>query len=91
MYATVVVVMCKLLVSPPTLAPDGDCTAEETRVEEIVTDTDLDSHVDFFGCMIDHQMGAATWKAAHPIYGKRDWRIARIKCVPGHYEVKGRV
>lgn len=91
MYATVVAVMCQMLVAQPTIAPDGDCTSEEARVEEIVTDTDLDTRVDFFSCMIDHQMGAADWKSHHPIYAKRGWRIARIKCVPGLYEIKGRV
>jgi len=89
MFVTVVAVMCHVMIEKPTIAPDRDCTAEESRVEEIVTDSSLDDKVDFMGCMIHAQIGIAEWKSKHPIYLRGDWRIARIKCVPGHYEPRG--
>jgi hypothetical protein len=92
MFVTVVAIMCQLAVPLATIAPDRDCTAEETRVEEIVTDTDRDpEHLDFMSCMIHGQLGVAQWKIKHPIYFKDRWRVARTKCVPGHYELRGSV
>ncbi len=91
MFTTVVTVLCHLLVSSPTLAPDTDCTSEEARVEEIVTDSSLDENMNFFTCMIHGQHGVADWKMNHPIYRSPSWRVARIKCVPGHYEIKGNI
>jgi hypothetical protein len=91
MFVTVVAVLCKLVVASPTLAADTDCTAEEVRVEEIVTDSDRDANVDFFSCQIGSQIGVADWKSHHPIYFKNPWRVSRIKCVPGHYEIKGAI
>lgn len=91
MIVTVVAVMCHLMVAKPTLAPDTDCTAEEAKVEEIVTDSTMDEHVDFMSCMIHGQLGVADWKSKHPIYFKPDWRVARIKCEPGRYIVKNAV
>lgn len=90
MYVTVVAIMCHLIVASPTFAPDADCTAEEASVEEIITDSSMDEFADFFGCMVQGQIGAADWKGKHPIYRSDKWRIARIKCVPGHYEVHGK-
>lgn len=90
MFVTVVAVMCHLVVAAPTIAPDRDCTAEEARVEEIVTDSDKDERVDFFACQLG-QAPLADWKQHHPIYFKPAWRIGRIKCVPGHYEPRGSV
>lgn len=90
MFVTVAVVMCKLMVAHPTLAPDRDCTAEESRVEEIVTDSDLDEHVDFFSCQIRGQIIVADWKGKNPLYHGDRWRVARVKCAPGHYEIRGR-
>lgn len=89
MFVTVVAVVCHLLVVPPTIAPDADCTAEEARVEEIVTTSELDPDIDFFKCQVQGQVGVADWKSHHPIYFKPSWRIARVKCVPGHYEIRG--
>lgn len=89
MYVTIVAIVCHLMVVRPTIAADMDCTPEESRIEEIVTDSTVDEFADFFGCMVQGQIGAAAWKAHHPIYHTDRWRIARIKCVPGHYEIKG--
>jgi hypothetical protein len=86
MFVTVVAVMCKLMVANATLAPDRECTTEEQAVEEIVTDTSMDERVDFQGCMIHGQIGVAEWKSKHPVYFKDAWRVARIKCAPGHYQ-----
>ncbi|XUM19801.1 hypothetical protein ACRAVF_19235 [Bradyrhizobium oligotrophicum S58] len=91
MYATVVAVMCHLLTPHPTIAPEAECTAEEARVEEIVTDTDLDTSVDMFSCLTQHQAGVAEWKSKHRIYFQGDWRVARIKCVPGVYQLRGSI
>jgi hypothetical protein len=91
MFVTVVAVMCHLITAQATIAADGDCTAEEQRIEEIVTDTDRDDKINFFACMIGAQIALADWKAHHPIYFKAGWRISRIKCVPGHYEPKAAV
>jgi hypothetical protein len=91
MFVTVVAVVCKLMVAQPTIAPDRDCTAEEAKVEEIVTDSSMDDTVDFMSCQIRGQAGVADWKGKHPIYSKNTWRIARIKCAPGHYEPKNAV
>lgn len=90
MFVTVVAVLCHLAVVHPTIAPAGDCTAEEASVEEIVTDTSMDDTVDFFSCQIHGQIGVADWKAHHPLYHSDTWRVARIKCAPGHYEIRGR-
>lgn len=89
MFVTVVAVMCKLMVAAPTIAPSADCTNEEARIEEIVTDSSMDERVDFFSCQIGNQAALADWKGKHPIYHKASWRIARVKCAPGHYEIKG--
>lgn len=90
MFVTIVAVMCHLVVASRTIAADRDCTAEEARVEEIVTDTDKDASVDMSACQIG-QAPLADWKQHHPIYFKPAWRIGRVKCVPGHYEVKGSI
>lgn len=90
MYVTVVAVMCHMLVARPTVFPDADCTSEEASIEEIITDSTIDEFADFFGCMVQGQIGAADWKSKHPLYHSSAWRIARIKCVPGHYELRGR-
>jgi hypothetical protein len=88
MIVTVVAIMCKLVVAQATIVPDGDCTAEEARVEEIVTDTDKDDNLTWIGCHLG-QAQIADWKGHHPIYHKDHWRIGRIKCVPGRYEIRG--
>jgi hypothetical protein len=89
MIVTVVAVLCRLVVPIATLAPDRDCTAEEVRVEEIVTSSDLDDTVTIQGCMTG-QAAVVDWKGKSPLYHSDRWRIARVKCVPGHYELQGR-
>lgn len=91
MIVTVVAVMCKLMVALPTIAPDRDCTAEEARVEEIATDSEMSEHVNMFTCQMGGQQALAKWMGEHPIYSKPGWRIGRIKCVPGRYEKRGSV
>ena len=49
--------------------------------EEIVTRTDS-----IQACMIG-QPAIADWKA-HSIYQGDAWSIARIKCIPGDYELR---
>jgi hypothetical protein len=89
MFVTVVAVMCYLNGARAILPNAGECTAEEIGIEAIVVDTDLDPDLTFFDC----QMGfakLAKWKGEHAIYHTDRWRIARVRCVPGHYEIKGR-
>lgn len=88
MFVTVVAVMCHLVTAQVTIAPDRDCTSEEARVEEIVTSSEMDDALTFQGCMIG-QPQVAKWKGEHPIYAKSGWRVARIKCAPGRYEIRG--
>lgn len=90
MLVTVVAVLCQLQVAHPTLAADRDCTSEEVRVEEIVTDTDMDENVTMWSCQAGGQAPLAKWKSEHPVYHSDRWRIARVMCVPGHYELRGR-
>lgn len=89
MFVTVAVVLC-LRIAPGPLYLDKDCAPQEQTVEEIVTTSELDESVDFNGCMVHGQIGVADWKSHHPLYHSERWRIARIKCVPGRYELKGR-
>ena len=88
MFITVVAVMCHLNVDHRTIAPDTDCTSEESRVEECVTDSSMDNRVDIFSCMLHGQIAVAQWKENHPTYRNSDWRVARIRCVQGHYKPK---
>jgi hypothetical protein len=89
MFVTAVAVMCKLLVAQPTLAPDGDCTAEEFKTEEVMADSDQDPNLDFVSCQIGWPMASAEWKGKHRTYASSAWRVARVKCLPGHYIPKG--
>lgn len=88
MFVSVIAVMCHLIPANATIAPDGDCSAEEARVEEIVTDSSMDDALTFQGCMIG-QAQVAKWKSEHPIYARAGWRIGRVRCVPGRYEIRG--
>lgn len=88
MFTTVVAVMCYLSAAR-TIAADRDCTDEEISVEEVVTDTNLTPELTFQGCMIG-QPAVAKWKSEHSLYHGDRWRVARIRCVPGHYEPRGR-
>jgi len=89
MFVTVAVVLCKLVVAHPTIAPDRDCTAEEMKIVEVVTDSSKEEHLDFMSCQLG-QAPLAKWKSDNPLYFKPSWRIARILCVPGKYEPPGR-
>jgi ribosomal protein L31 len=86
MFLTVVAVLCHLNVGHRTIAPDTDCTSEESRVEECVTDSSMDNSLDFFSCMLHAQIAVANWKENHPMYRDSDWRVARIACVQGQYK-----
>jgi hypothetical protein len=78
MFVTVVAVLCHLLV--------GNSICEE----QIVTDSNLTSGLTFMDCMAGAQAPLAKWKGEHPIYRSDAYRIERYKCVPGHYELRGR-
>jgi hypothetical protein len=78
MFVTVVAVLCRL-----SGAAAGAC------VEEIVTDSAMDDQVTFQTCMVHGQIGVADWMGKHPLY-RQGWRVDRIKCAPGHYEIRGR-
>ena len=89
MFVTVAVVLCALVAKGP-IDLDTDCAPQEARVEEIVSDSDKDENLTLISCHIHGQLGVAKWKGEHPIYNSNKWRVARIKCVPGHYEIQGR-
>ncbi len=78
MFVTVVAVLCHLGV-----------TAAGSCVEEIVTDSNLTPEITFQQCAVGAQAPLAKWMSEHPIYHSH-WRLERYKCVPGHYEIKGR-
>ena len=78
MFVTVVAVLCHL--GGPAA---GSC------VEEIVTDSNMTPDITFQECMKGAQAPLAKWMGEHPLYHS-NWRIERYKCVPGHYEIKGR-
>ena len=73
MFVTLVAVLCHVLPGAR-----GDC------VEEIVTDSSL-SNITFQSCLIQGQIGIASWMSEHPIY-RANWTLQRYKCAPGHYE-----
>ena len=77
MFVTIVAVMCL-------------ATMQSVCVEEIVTDSNMDNDLTFLGCMAHSQIGIADWKNKSPNYNTTRWLVDRIKCVPGHYEIKGR-
>lgn len=81
MFVTVVALMCHLI---------GGNPDAKVCVEEIVTDTDMTPELTFFGCAAMGQPALAKWKGEHPIYRNERWFLSDYKCVPGHYEVKGR-
>jgi len=75
MFVTVVAVLCQI--------SGVGC------VEEIVTDSNLTPEITFLECLQSGQAPLAKWITEHPIY-HANWRLDRYKCVPGHYEIKGR-
>jgi hypothetical protein len=78
MFVTVVAVLCQI---------NGIAVAG--CVEEIVTDSNLTPEITFLECVNGAQAPLAKWISEHPIY-HANWRLDRYKCVPGHYEIKGR-
>jgi hypothetical protein len=78
MFVTVVAVLCHL-----------GGPAADSCVEEIVTDSNMTPDITFQECMKGAQAPLAKWMGEHPLYHS-NWRIERYKCVPGHYEIKGR-
>lgn len=76
MFVTVIAVLCSL--------------THPGCVEEIVTDSNMDENITFQECMVHGQLGVADWIGKHPLY-HAGWRVDRVKCAPGHYEIRGRV
>lgn len=77
MLVTLVAVLCHALVAH----------GPEVCVEQIVADSNLDPRLNWMSCQVGAQQGIAAWLADNPKY--RDWRLAKWKCVPGHYVVPG--
>lgn len=90
MFVTVVAVMCYVVASTTQTFTGRDCTAEEAEVEEIVTDSNMTEGLDFFGCVSGWAIPVSKWKTEHSLYHSDRWRVARVKCVQGKYEPKGR-
>lgn len=67
------------------------CTLQSFCVEEIVTDSNLTEGLSFQPCLSGAQAPFAKWKDEHPVYRAERYRISGWKCVPGHYELRGRV
>ncbi len=80
MFVTVVAMMCHMLGGIPAPACE----------EVIVTDSSMTDGLTFMDCMAGAQQPLAKWKGEHPIYRSPLWWIAAYKCVPGHYELRGR-
>ncbi len=57
--------------------------------EEIGTDSDRTPGLTLFDCH-HSQAAIAQWKNESRDYHKDVWRVDRVKCVPGHYEIQGR-
>jgi hypothetical protein len=57
-------------------------------VEQIVTDSDQTPNLSFTSCAINAQKEIAQWMQ-HSKYSE-GWRLDRYKCIPGHYELRGR-
>lgn len=72
MKITIVLTLCHMLPNIP---------AAPVCREEVITQTDT-----MASCLIG-QDAIADWKA-HSIYRSDAWSIARIKCVPGDYQVR---
>ena len=73
MFVTLVAVFCQLN-SPICL-------------EKIIADSDMDARLTWMSCQIDAQQGITAWLKDNPEYG--NWRLAKWKCVPGHYIIPG--
>lgn len=67
------------------------CTLANLCVEEIVTDSNMEPSLSFQSCLSGAQAPLAAWKEGHPVYHGERYRIERYRCVPGHYEIRGRV
>jgi hypothetical protein len=60
----------------------------ELCLEEIVTDSSR-APMSMQDCQVFGQMGIIQWMQAGKY--RDNWRLAGYKCVPGHYEIRGRV
>jgi hypothetical protein len=78
MFVTVVAIVCRILV--------GGHVCQE----DIVTDSNLTSGLTLWDCNGGAQAPLAKWKAEHPVYRSEAYTIEGYKCVPGHYELRGR-
>jgi hypothetical protein len=67
------------------------CLSTGLCVEEIVTDSNMTEGLSFQSCLSGAQAPLAAWKEGHPVYRSERYRISQWKCVPGHYELRGRV
>ncbi len=73
MFTTLAAVLCHSLIAD----------APQVCVEEVVTDSGMDSRLTWISCQIDGQQGIAEWLKTNPKY--QGWRLAKWKCVAGHY------
>jgi hypothetical protein len=86
MFITIAAVLC-FQVAPGPLHLDTDCAPEEMRIDEVITDTDQNPEVDSLqACAIGSQVNLADWKSKSSRYASSKWRIARVRCIPGHYD-----
>jgi hypothetical protein len=83
MQITVVAVMCHTI---GTLVAEPVGTAADLACREVIVVKD---DMPMQGCMLS-QPALADWKD-RSIYRGDQWRISRIKCVPGDYVPKERV
>jgi hypothetical protein len=77
-FVTVVAILCHMLAGNPVCQ------------EEIVTDSNLTNGLTFMDCTAGAQAPLAKWKSEHPVYRSDAYTIEAYKCVPGHYEPRGR-
>jgi hypothetical protein len=89
MILSIVVTVCHLAMQNPVdndgfSDPDGlrPIVSTELCHEEVIVEADLPMQA----CLIG-QPQLADWKA-HSRFAGPQWRIARHRCVPGHYVVK---
>jgi hypothetical protein len=84
MQITLVAVMCHVLGA---VVAEGVGTIPEAVCREVIV---VKQDMPMQACMLS-QAALAEWKA-NSIYRRDDWRVARIKCIPGgNYLPKERV
>jgi hypothetical protein len=77
MFVTLIAIFCNVLSGP------------RLCVEELITDSSL-SDITFQSCQIQGQIGISKWMAESVTY-RAHWTLERYRCLPGHYEVRGRI